>query len=181
MNLGKDDSTGLYNQKTSRWEMETGQTGYKRKLAYRRLGINPKDVQCIPFLAAQLRRIACTARCVDTDNPDAPPCRPLDYLRFSDDPEARKVLEVYDSVPESYRRLLRPEDFCHAASVSPWRVLDAIALAAVRLGAMGSAVVAAIAQPRVVQKTVDRALGDDADLAACKMLLRATGFLTPRG
>jgi hypothetical protein len=178
MNLRKDDSTGRCNQKTSRWEMETGQTAYKRKLAYRRLGINPKDVQCIPFLATQLRRIARTARCADTDNPDAPPFRPLDYLRFSDDPEARKVLEVYYSVPESYRRLLRPEDFCHAASVSPWRVLDAITLAAVRLGAMGSAVVAAIAQPLVVQKTVDRALTDDGDLVACRTLLRASGFLT---
>jgi hypothetical protein len=180
MNLQNDVATAYDNRTTSRSAapMETGQTAYKRKLAYRRLGINPKDVQCIPFLATQLRRIARTLRCVDTDNPDAPPFRPLDYLRFSEDPEARKVLEVYDSVPESYRRLLRPEDFCHAAGVSPWLVLDTVTLVAVRLGAMGSAIAAAIVLPSVVQKTVDRALGDDRNLVASKMLLRATGFLT---
>jgi hypothetical protein len=180
MNLGKDDSTGRCYQKTSRWEMETGQTAYKRKLAYRRLGINPKDVQCIPFLAAQLRRIARTARCVDTHNPDAPPCRPLDYLRFSEDPEARKVLEVYDSVPESYRRLLRPEDFCHAAGVSPWRVLEIITVVAVRNAGQACAIVSSILQPRVVAKIVERALQDDG-MKECVLLSKATGFLPYSG
>jgi hypothetical protein len=27
-----------------------GQTAYKRQLAYERLGVNPKDVECAPFL-----------------------------------------------------------------------------------------------------------------------------------
>ena len=181
MNLRNDNRT-VYDDQTATFRsdvpMDSGQTDYKRSLAYRHLRIDPKDVQYIPFLATQLRRIARTVRCVDTDNPDAPPFRPLDYLRFSEDPEARKVLEVYYSVPESYRRLLRPEDFCHAAGVSPWQVLDTITLVAVRLGAMGSAVVAAIVQPSVVQKTADLALEDDGDLVACRTLLRATGCLT---
>src|SRR5260370_41538764 len=98
-----------------------GQTDYKRELAYQRLGINPKDVQCIPFFATDLRRIARIVRGVDKDSPPTAPVRALDFLECSEDPEARKVLEVYRSVPESYRRLLRPEDFCHAAGVSPWR------------------------------------------------------------
>lgn len=140
-----------------------GQTDYKRELAYERLGINPKDVQCIPFLAADLRRIACTVRGVSKHSPPTAPVRALDFLECSEDPEARKVLEVYLSVPESYRRLLRPEDFCHAAGVSPWRVLESITVVAVRQAGQASAVVASILHPRVVAKTIERALQDDGD------------------
>jgi hypothetical protein len=71
------------------------------------------------------------------------------------------VFDVYRSVPESYRRLLRPEDFCHAAGVSPWRILECITVVAVRQGAQGAAIVAAINQPRVVMKIAERALQDD--------------------
>ena len=49
---------------------------------------------------------------------------PFDYLRSSEDPDARKVVDVYLSVPESYRRLLPAEAFCRAAGVSPERVLE---------------------------------------------------------
>jgi hypothetical protein len=180
MNLRNDDSTEHDNRQTSRSEVptETGQTAYKRELAYRRLGINPKDVHCVPFLAAQLRRIARTVRGVNTDDPAPALVRPLEYLRSSEDPSARKVLEVYDSVPESYRRLLRAEDFCHAAGVSPWRVLELITVVVVRQGAQVSAMVASLMQPRVVQKTIERALQDDGTRER-RMLLRATGFLTP--
>jgi hypothetical protein len=125
MNLPNDYSTVHDDQRTSRSEvpMETGQTSYKRELAYRCLGINPKDVESVPFLAVQLRRIARAVRGAGTDDPAASPVRPLEYLRNSEDPEARKVAEAYYKVPESYRRLLRAEDFCHAAGVSPWKVL----------------------------------------------------------
>jgi hypothetical protein len=160
-------------------QVETGQTAYKRKLAYRCLGIHPKDVQCVPFLANQLRRIARAVRGAGTDDPVDAPVRPLEYLRNSEDPEARKVQEVYYSVPESYRRLLRPEDFCHAAGVSPWRVLELITVVAVRQGAQSSAIVASMLGPRVVAKTVERALEDDG-IRERMALLKATGFLSAR-
>ena len=156
--------------------IDTGQTAYKRQLAHRCLGINPKDVQCVPFLANQLRRIARTVRGVD---PAAAPVRPLEYLRNSQDPEARKLLQVYYSVPESYRRLLRPEDFCHAAGVSPWRVLEIITVVAVRQGAQSSAIVASILHLRVVAKTVEMALRDDG-IRERRMLHKATGWLPAR-
>jgi hypothetical protein len=35
-----------------------GQTAYKRELAYQHLGINPHDVECVPFLWPNLRGIA---------------------------------------------------------------------------------------------------------------------------
>lgn len=128
-----------------------GQTDYKRALAYQLLGIEAKDIQPIPYFETQLRKIARASRVS---------CA-LALLAESDDPNAIKVNLAYLSVPESYRRLLPAEAFCHAAEVSPWLVLDAVTIAALRGGVMASALVAAIHGPQVVQKTIDIALTDD--------------------
>jgi len=178
MSLGNDESTMRDDRKTSRSELpeETGQTDYKRSLAYRRLGINPKDVLYFPFLTTQLRRIARTIRGVRVVHPPVAPFRPLEYLGFSDDPEALKVLKAYNSVPQSYRRLLRPEDFCHAAGVSPWRVLEIVTLVAARHVTEASAIIGALLHPRVVVKTVERALQHDG-IRERRMLHRAVGYI----
>jgi hypothetical protein len=160
--------------------VSVGQTAYKRQLAYQRLGIDPNDVQLLPFLRDEFRRIArLINRGLHENDPSASPTRPLDCLRCSEDPEARRVLDVYLSVPESYRRLLPAEAFCKAAGVSPWKVLESIAVVAVRQGAMVSAVIAAVRHPSVVQKTINRALQDDG-FRECKMLHKAMGFLPAR-
>jgi hypothetical protein len=103
----------------------------------------------------------------------------LDLLQYSEDPDARKVLSVYRSIPRSYRRLLSPESFCLAAGVSPWRVLESIVVAAVRLGTQGSILLAAIELPAVVDKLVAKALSDKG-AAARTTFLKATGFLPGR-
>ena len=167
----RDDHKTFGSQVTT----ETGQTAYKRELAYRHLGIDPKDVQYVPFLASQLRRIARTVCGADKHGPPATPVRALDYLESSEDPEARRVVDVYLSVPVSYRRLLPPEAFCHAAGVSPWRVLEIITLVTVRQAAQASAIVAAVMHPRVVEKTVERAL-QAGGTRERMMLHRAVGF-----
>lgn len=154
-----------------------GQTAYKRQLAYEHLGIDPKDVEHITFLRTNLRRIA---RCINQGRPKDKAVRPLDYLLFSKDPEARKVANVYLSVPESYRRLLPAEAFCRAAGVSPWQVLEIIAGIAVRLGAMASAIVASGMMPRIVDRTVDIALTDEGHTARA-LLFKAYGLLPTRG
>jgi len=143
-----------------------GQTDYKRALAYRLLGIGAKDFPIIPYFSDQLRKIARTSHVS---------CA-LALLAESDDPNAVKVRSAYLSIPESYRRLLPAEAFCHAAGVSPWLILDAIALAAVRGGVMASALVAAINGPRVVQKTVEAALTDEG-VKERIALYRASGWI----
>jgi hypothetical protein len=154
-----------------------GQTAYKRQLAYEHLGIDPKDVKCAPFFRKQLRRIAhCVNYGVNSTALTLLPLRPLEYLRYSEDPEARKVSDAYLSVPETYRRLLPPEAFCHAAGVSPWRALEIITGVAVRQGAWASAVLAAIAHPRLVERTIERAL-QDGGVREVMMLHKAVGFL----
>ena len=71
---------------------------------------------------------------------------------------------------------MHAEAYCQAARVSPWRVLEAITVVAVREGAQASAIFAAISYPRVVAKTVERAL-EDAGSSERKMLLEAMGFV----
>jgi hypothetical protein len=155
-----------------------GQTAYKRELAYRRLGISPQQVQRIPFLRADLVRIA---RLLNKGRAnDESPVRFLDLLQYSENPEAVKVLSVYRSVPESYRKLLPAEAFCCAAGVSPYRILEFVAAAAVRQGAMASAVIAAIQHPSVVAKTIYRALEPDG-VQDRMMIHKAMGFLPIRG
>jgi hypothetical protein len=158
------------------FRMETGQTAYKRKLAYRRLGIHPKEVECVPYFAMQLRQIA---RCVNRRARNAsssPHIRPLDLLGCSEDPEASRVVDVYLAVPESYRRLLRPEVFCHAAGVPPWRILEIITGIAVRMETQACAIMAAIVHLSVLEKTITRALQDDGEKERM-VLHKAVGYI----
>ena len=154
----------------------SGQTAYKRQLAYRHLGVDSEKLEYTPFFGAQLRRIARVIRGVEGNGPPSPRVQPLDLLEYSEDPDARKVADVYHSVPASYRRLLPLEAFCLAAGVSPWRVLEIITLVAVRQAAQASAIVAAVLHPRVVRKTADKALQDDGTRERM-MIHKAVGFL----
>jgi len=156
-----------------------GQSAYKRALGYQRLGIRPQDVERVPFMWPNLRGIA--HRLNRGRAKDAPHVCPLDLLQWSEDPEARRVLEKYLSVPESYRRLLPAEAYCCAAGVSPWRILEVVTGVAVRLGTQASAILASVWHPQVVEKTIEMAL-TDGGIADRNALHRATGFTPlPKG
>jgi hypothetical protein len=158
-----------------------GQTTYKRFLAYRTLGIRPQDVEIVPLFRAQLTSLSrIVARERRMGEQPRPRVGPFFYLEYSPDPDARKVLAAWDSVPASYRRLLPPEAFCHAAGVSPRRVIEIIARVAVWEGAQIAAVRASLGQQRLLQKTVERGLQPDGwrdRLMFCK----ATGLLPSWG
>ena len=153
-----------------------GQTAYKRPLAYERLGIDPNAVQTAPFLRTNLRRIA---RCINQGRCGNQPVQPLGYLCSSEDSDAVKLAKVYRAVPQSYRKLLPAEAYCQAAGVSPHRVLELVTGLAVRFGAQGSAILTAVTLPRVVRKTIERALQDGGTNERA-LLFRAMGLLAPR-
>jgi hypothetical protein len=154
-----------------------GQTHYRRSLAFQYLRLNPSDVQTEPFFRTNLRRIA---RCINQGTARNEAVQPLEYVCFSEDPDARKVAKVYLTVPTSYRKLLPPEAFCQAAGVSPYRVLDIVTGIAVRFGAQTSAIMAGVMLPDVVQKTIDKAMQEEGTKERA-LLFRATGLLAPRG
>ena len=87
---------------------------------------------------------------------------------------------MYQSVPISYRRLLPPEAFCVSAGVDPFRVLELIAGGAARQTGQAAAIIAALWHPRVVEKTIERALQDEGTPERA-LMFRATGLLPPRG
>jgi hypothetical protein len=133
------------------------------------------QVQPAPFFAINLRRIA--RRISQGARKDASsPIRPLDSLGLSEDPEARKVLEKYRSVPSSYRRLLPPEAFCHAAGVPPPHILEVVTIVAMRCGVIASTILAATMNPRVVKKTIEQALQTDG-FKERLLLLKASGLV----
>jgi hypothetical protein len=155
----------------------SGQTVYKRFLAYQYLGIEPEKVERVPFFRTDLirmRRLVSPPR--DADKLACAPVGLLDSLQLSDDPEGRKVLSAYLSVPASYRRLLPPEAFCQAAGVSPWKVLQIIAGVEVWRGAQASAIMARMMLPGVVKKTIERAHKENG-FKERELLFRATGLL----
>jgi hypothetical protein len=140
-----------------------GQTNYKRFLAYQQLGVRPQDVEIVPLFRAQLSSLT---RCISRDRGEGntqsrATIGPFSYLEHSSDPDARKALAAYESVPASYRRLLPPEAFCLAAGVSPRRVLEMIAIVLVQNGGRLTDLRAAVAQKRVLGKTLERALQDE--------------------
>jgi hypothetical protein len=151
-----------------------GQTAYKCALGYRKLGVDPKNLQRAPFFATQLKNIARAVRGAVRIT------HAFDLLPGSEDPDARKVSDAYRSVPASYRRLLAPEAFCLAAGVEPNRVLEFVVTAALRRTGQISTIVGALTLPRVVGKTVERALQDDGTRERM-MLLKATGFVPSAG
>lgn len=152
-----------------------GQTAHKRALAYRYLRLNPSDVQTEAFFRTNLRRIA---RCINQGRARNEAIPPLDYVCLSEDPDARKVANLYLAVPTSYRKLLPPEAYCQAAGVSPYRVLEIITGIAVRFGAQASAILTGVMLPHVVQKTINKALKDDG-FEERALLMRVSDLLAP--
>lgn len=155
--------------------MGVGQTAYKRELAYRCLGIDPKDILTEPLFEIQLRRIARSGRQGSRKSPDS---FPLDLLAASEDPDARQVLSVSRRVPASYRRLLPVQAYCEAAGITPSRILDLVAMVAMRQTVNAATIVASLVQPAVVAKTAQMAL-QDGGWRERRMLQKATGFLGP--
>jgi hypothetical protein len=140
--------------------------------AYTRLGVKEADVLAAPRVTPALRQIARQLQRVamqkDPANPNAAklaiasfPVSPYYYLHATSEPDAVKVLAAYYSIPAYLRRPLPVEAFCLAAGVPTNRVLEIVVATATRLGAQASDLIAAVAHPRVVEKTIEMALTDD--------------------
>jgi len=160
-----------------------GETNYKRTLAYQRLGVRPSDVKPMAFFRSNLTRIArLMSRGRGRGEALDPALRPLEYLQYSEDPDARKVLAAYRSVRPSYRRLLSPETYCCLAGVAPERVLEIITTVAVSQTARMSAVLAAVWSPSLLRKTLEVALQSGEKGSAARLLiLKAAGVVPSWG
>lgn len=143
----------------------------------RTMNIDPLAVASQPQISPQLRLMFAALR----RNKSTLPRDVISYLQSSSAPEARKVLEQYNSLSTDLRGLVSIEALCVMAEVSTLLLLEIIVSACVRMGATVSTVIGAVSHPKVVEKTVEMAL-TDSGIEDRTILHRATGFLpAPKG
>ena len=135
-----------------------------RDQAYERLGVTREQVSAVPQISYLLRRL------------DGGRLAAINLLRGSDNPDARRFLEVYDDAPATSRAHLPIEAFCIVACVLTYRLAGIVLEEAVRQGALCSALIVASNLPRIMKKTVGMAL-TDSGVEDRKIMLQATGFL----
>lgn len=97
-------------------------------------------------------------------------------IAMSDDPRVLAVLAAYRRLPKGLAKHFPIEGFCVAANFPPSQLLIEITNILARQSAAASAIITAVNQPRVIQKTVDMALTDEG-FADRKLFHTATGFL----
>lgn len=159
--------------------------------AYAKLGVPESEVKKLPRITPHIRQIQRQLRRAGNgpqvaigpmpNNLARFPTNPYYFLSASADPDARKVLESYYSLNKTFRDSLPIEAFCLASGVSTLRVLEIITATCVRLGAQAASMIAAVAHPRVVEKTIAMALTDEGHEDR-SVLHKATGFLpSPKG
>jgi hypothetical protein len=152
--------------------MTTSHSSRDRSIAYRSLGITPNDVLLAPKITPLLARIC-----------GGDPSLAITYIRASSELPCRKFILIYDDprLPRACRRSLPLEAFCVAAGLDPTELLDPIARAIHRHGAMEGAVLAATRHPAVVSASLDVAVTPDG-VADRMANLRHMGYLpSPKG
>ena len=161
-------------------------SNFIESLAYKELGVNELDVLKSIQITPQLREIATVLKDKDgrgTTGAYLIKSWPF-YLRCSDDPDARKILDCYEELPGRFRRHLPIEAFCLASGVPAMKVLGMLTAVIVQLGANALTMVMAIQKAESVQKTINRAM-DDTNPDAFRymeMFHKEAGILpTPRG
>jgi len=110
--------------------------------AYERIGVTEEEVNAAPKITHILRELP-----GKTD-------KAIEFLRGSEDPDARKWLSVYDSVPSSVRKMLPFESFCVAAGITTKRMLEVITGACFEQSDAVAALLSKSAKPQILQKSI---------------------------
>lgn len=148
----------------------------RRNIAYEKLGITDRAaIRALPPISSQLRMASARLRKRNL------PASPYYYLKCSEAPEARKIVDLYYSLPKNQRDLIPIEGYCLAAGISTQLILELVTRTCATVSRQTSALIAAASHPAVVDKTVEMALTDDG-IEDRQTLHKAVGFLpTPKG
>ena len=153
----------------------TASTIARRKAAFEKLQITPEKMRLQPPITSQLRMLAKRMKRRNL------PASPLYYLKASASDAARKILDLYYSLPRDQRNLVPLEGYALAACELSTHVLDIITQSVAMFSRQQSAIIAAANHPSVVDKTVEMALTDEG-IEDRNVLHKAMGFLpSPRG
>lgn len=113
--------------------------------AYEKLGITEPEVNTAPRITHILKELP---HKVD---------QAIEFLRGSHDPDATKLLLVYDSLPISVRKLLPIEAFCVASGLTTKRVLEVITGACFEQSDATAALLSKASKPLIVRKAIKEA------------------------
>ena len=149
-------------------------------ICYKRLGIATDDdtidsvtskIKDIPQITALIPKLMTklAEKKLSTD--------PYFYLNVSDNGDARKLMRIYNSIPRTFKEHLPIESFCLAAGVDPLNILQAIVDSISRLNAMNAAVNLSVAQPEVVDTTVNAALDIDNGHKDRRLYMQVSGLM----
>lgn len=147
----------------------------RRNIAYEKLGIDRTLVRTLPPISSQLHMVAKKLRRRNL------PASPFYYLKCAPGEQARRIVDLYYSLPKNQRDLPPIEAYCLAVGADSTEILELITRTVAKITRQTSAILAAVNHPAIVEKTVEMALTDDG-IEDRRDLHKATGFLpTPRG
>lgn len=109
------------------------------------LGLTPEQVDAQPLITPVLRKVK-----ILEDVPE--------YLRISDEPDARCFMGVFDGLPKNRRRDAPLEAVAIAAGLTTTRLFELIAGAVFTQSRYEAALLAAASHPKVVAKSIEKAL-----------------------
>lgn len=133
--------------------------------ALKRLGVAQHDLDRFPNITNTLKRSVGGHEKI------------IEMLRFSGDPGAQALLQVYDDCPVGDRKYISIEAYCIKASVSPALILGAVVMSAKQLMGQESALLTIMEHPEVVRKTIQYAKELPGASADRKMVHDAVGYL----
>jgi hypothetical protein len=106
----------------------------------------------------------------------------METLRFSEDEQVRRLLDIYEDMSRDDRERLPLEIPCLAAKVSPWHILGQIVMAAKDLSRMESALILIGQNPEILKATAAFGTALPSNVKDREMMLKATGTLpSPKG
>jgi hypothetical protein len=140
-------------------------SGYSktREEMFQVLEVSPEDLDSVPQISHILKK----AKIYGDLN---------DYLRGSQDPLAKTYLKKFDSLAAKYQRVAPVEAVCIAAGIDTEKFFAVVAAAVFRQTKHTAELLAASAQPKVVEASVERATSPDG-VADRKMLFQHAEFL----
>lgn len=148
-------------------------TGYKAtclKDIYKILEVTEAQVEALPKISHLTKPAGNTAKLIE-------------YLRHSEEPEARAVCKTADRLIQKPRaakfawlEMAPIEALCASAGVAPKKLFGIIAQEVAEQSAMATALLSKAMHPKVLEKTVEMALSDEG-VADRKMVHQAEQYL----
>jgi hypothetical protein len=100
----------------------------------------------------------------------------MEYARLCTEERIKALVHRWESLSPSDQRRVSLEELCVACEVDPPELVGAVAAAAFRFNSDVSTLIAAVAHPKVVEASIDRALQPDG-IHDRKMLFQHSAFV----